>query len=329
MKSLIAALVIICFPALMSAQNADTTVNNKKFKKYEVVQGDGWFSIARKFNVTYTELRVANKNDDKLQPGQIILIPLERPDPDDPFFDKNYIDKKGKAGKEAKEIVHTTKKSETLYSIAKKYDVSVAAIKEWNDLKSDTLHPGQKIIIRKNESTGKYVMDPVKPEKEKTELKPELVRDTLNNSGKEEKQIKPVNSIDRSPVMAPKIQLPDSNSNKSGNAVKAPAKKDEKKEIFANGKKEVSETGVAAWIEDEDINPNKYYALHKSAPVGTIIKITNRMNSRALFVKVIGKLPSTGDNEGIIIKISKASAEKLGVLDQHFQVQLLYGIAEK
>lgn len=53
------------------------------------------------------------------------------------------------------------------------------------------------------------------------------------------------------------------------------------------------------------------------------------MNSRAVYVKVVGKLPSTGDNDGVLIKISKAGAEKLGVLDERFQAELLYGISEQ
>ena len=89
------------------------------------------------------------------------------------------------------------------------------------------------------------------------------------------------------------------------------------------------EQGVATWIDDENINPNKYFALHRGAPVGTIMKVTNRMNKRTVFVKVVGKLPDTGDNDNIILKISKASAEKLGVRDQRFQCDLSYGVTMK
>ncbi len=97
---------------------------------------------------------------------------------------------------------------------------------------------------------------------------------------------------------------------------------------FAKGRKEVNETGVASWIEDEGISSGKYYALHPSAPIGTIIKVINRMNERFVYVKVVGKLPATGDNEGLMIKISKSGADKLGVMDARFQAQLIYGIAE-
>ena len=43
--------------------------------------------------------------------------------------------------------VHTVKKGETLSSIAKKYHVSVANLKKWNNLKKDSLSIGKKLTI--------------------------------------------------------------------------------------------------------------------------------------------------------------------------------------
>ena len=47
----------------------------------------------------------------------------------------------------ANRITHTVKKGESLGSIAKKYHVSVANIKKWNNMKKDTIVPGKKLII--------------------------------------------------------------------------------------------------------------------------------------------------------------------------------------
>jgi len=56
-----------------------------------------------------------------------------------------------------KAIIHTVKTGETLYSIAKKYNVSVSNIKEWNNLKSHKIKPKTKLIIFKpnNKSLSK------------------------------------------------------------------------------------------------------------------------------------------------------------------------------
>jgi LysM repeat protein len=45
---------------------------------------------------------------------------------------------------------HVVQTRETLYSIAKKYDVKQEQIREWNRLTSDDLKVGQELIIYKN-----------------------------------------------------------------------------------------------------------------------------------------------------------------------------------
>lgn len=52
-------------------------------------------------------------------------------------------------------ITHTVKRGESLGSIARKYGVTVANIKKWNNLKSDTVHPGQKLKIHRSGSSSR------------------------------------------------------------------------------------------------------------------------------------------------------------------------------
>lgn len=47
----------------------------------------------------------------------------------------------------AKETMHTVKKSETVYSISKKYGVSTTDIIKWNGIKGNTIKVGQKIYL--------------------------------------------------------------------------------------------------------------------------------------------------------------------------------------
>ena len=91
---------------------------------------------------------------------------------------------------------------------------------------------------------------------------------------------------------------------------------------------QVNETGVATWILDGQINQDKYYGLHRSAPIGTIIKVTNRMNNQFVYVKIVGVLPDTGDNDNVIVKVSQAVSTKLNALDALFQVELSYGVMQ-
>lgn len=52
-------------------------------------------------------------------------------------------------------------------------------------------------------------------------------------------------------------------------------------------------------------NSDMFLALHRTAPVGTIMQVRNQMNDLSVFVKVIGKLPDTGANDKVVVKISK------------------------
>lgn len=85
----------------------------------------------------------------------------------------------------------------------------------------------------------------------------------------------------------------------------------------------VSEKGIAEVISGTNESA-KFLALHKSAPVGTIIQVSNPMNNISIFVRVIGKLPATGDNDKIVIKLSQSAYERLNAIDKKFLVNLSY-----
>ncbi|HYO21231.1 MAG TPA: LysM domain-containing protein, partial [Flavisolibacter sp.] len=51
---------------------------------------------------------------------------------------------------EATSITHTVQPKETLYSIAKKYEVGVEEVKKWNAIESNELKIGQQIRINKS-----------------------------------------------------------------------------------------------------------------------------------------------------------------------------------
>ena len=81
---------------------------------------------------------------------------------------------------------------------------------------------------------------------------------------------------------------------------------------------------MAELIEGTEGN-RKYLALHRTAPVGTILKIKNEMNNREVFVRVMGKLPEgAGADSKTVIRISKSAYDRLGAIDPRFRVQVTY-----
>jgi len=261
---------------------------------------------------------MANKKTDKLKAGATLNIPSKLK-ANDPFYEKNKLDE-NQANKKSdqKKITHKVAASETLFSISKKYNVTVDQIKRNNNLKSNSIKKGQLLVIsevKKSNSDEVGKSTEVKHTPAHVEVEPaKEVTPSKADVDNSEPKTKETKEVTENKVVK------ETNENVRSDD-------EDKKIIFANGRQEINETGVASWIEDETSGSNKYYALHRTAPAGTIIKITNRMNSRSIYVKVVGLLPSTGDNEGLIIKVSKSGAEKLGVIDQRFQANLLYGIS--
>ena len=88
----------------------------------------------------------------------------------------------------------------------------------------------------------------------------------------------------------------------------------------------MNEQGVGVWIDDLNLPDGTMLALHKTAPVGTVIKITNPMTDRTTFAKVVGRYTETQETRDAIIVISKAAASLIGVIDRRFRVSISYGV---
>ncbi|MEO0045345.1 MAG: hypothetical protein RL705_536, partial [Bacteroidota bacterium] len=119
--------------------NVDSNENSSGF--YEVQKGDNLFSIAKKFNVSLEDLKKWNNLDDlNVQTGSKLALVNK---------DENAIAEAPKT--ETKIVEHKVRKGEYLGSIAKKYNVTLAEIKEWNGLESNSVKLGETLIVSKKE----------------------------------------------------------------------------------------------------------------------------------------------------------------------------------
>ena len=99
---------------------------------YIVKSGDTLYSIARKYNMSLDELKKLNNlNSNYISVGQKLSVKNNSDDNDNIDLSDNYIVKKG----------------DTLYSIARLYNMSVSDLKKYNNLKTDVLSIGQVIKI--------------------------------------------------------------------------------------------------------------------------------------------------------------------------------------
>jgi len=89
----------------------------------------------------------------------------------------------------------------------------------------------------------------------------------------------------------------------------------------SEGLKKTIETGIAELIEVPD-NSGKYLALHKSAPIGTLVLVKNLANNQSIWVKVIGRLPNSDGK--LIIKLSPKAFERLNAVDKRIRAEISY-----
>ena len=101
---------------------------------YTVKKGDSLYSISKKYNTTVDEIkRYNNLKSNLLNIGDRIIIPcnVENEYKD---LNNNYVD-------------YIVIKGDSLYSIANKFGTTIEKIIELNDLKSNNLSIGQKLIV--------------------------------------------------------------------------------------------------------------------------------------------------------------------------------------
>jgi LysM repeat protein len=305
------------------------TINGKIFVMHKVEKGQGLYGIARRYGSTVEKIQQANPDaKNGIKPGQIVLVPYskhvkaketveEKPATKTPAKKttkpkpepvKDEEDEKPVAPGDEKPLYHTVKNKESLLDIALNNKVTMQQIRVWNKLKKDKLKPGQKLIVG-------YGAKPEAPEKpEKTPKKPKEVK-TVPPKGKTKAEKTPNPEKTTKIKPAPEKTTKDKRG-KTTNTVKS----------TNTVKKEVNESGMGSWVDDGSIKNEVNLAMHKTAPVGTIIRLKNPMNSKIIYVKVVAELPKTEENENIVIKIGKNTADGLDIRDKVFRVDMTYSM---
>ncbi len=236
--------------------------NGKEIVIHKLEAKETYYSLGRRYQVDPKDIIAANSNK-RLKKGELVSIPTNRP------FSSPAVIQSVSTTDDPEYIEYKVGAGETLYNVAKRFQISVDYITEYNELKGDIIKAGQLLKI------------PQGP-------RPQPIIDELAFTEETEKEF----SI--------------------------PADR--------YGLTQVNSKGIGVWMDDLNTEDGKMLALHKTAPVGTIIKITNPMTQRTTYAKVVGKYNDNNDTRDAIIVISKATASLIGVIDKRFLVNISYGV---
>lgn len=111
---------------------------------YTVKSGDSLYKISKKFDVPESEIKKTNNlKSSKLSVGVKLIIPQK---------DKTAKDSNKKNHADKNKVYHTVKKGDTLKKIAMQYSISEKKLKEINNLKTNKLKAGQKILVKDSSS---------------------------------------------------------------------------------------------------------------------------------------------------------------------------------
>jgi LysM repeat protein len=115
-------------------------IDGKKYYVHTVQQGHTLYAISKVYSVSIDEITEANPGvNDGLSIGEEVLIPLKSVDKKEAKANPPEI--------EDGQLIHTVVKGETLYSISKKYKVSVEELTKNNQQLIAGLQPGMKLLI--------------------------------------------------------------------------------------------------------------------------------------------------------------------------------------
>lgn len=270
-------------------------LNGKRVILHRIESKETYYGIARQYHVDPKEL-ISFNNNTSLTPGLVIKVLTGKPytSSSNALVRPNRQNDQNGNASPASFTEYKVGPKETLFSISKRFDVGVEEIKRANNLTGNAINVGQVIRIPAQEAMDALVItdDDLRndrvPEGNATITSVLAIEDTteeLDASAEEDKQFEPTDRY---------------------------------------GLKKMSSSGIGVWMDDVNGNTGKFLALHNSAPVGSVIEITNPMNNKTTYAKVVGKFNNSAQNKDAIIVISKSVAGTIGVIDRRFQVKISY-----
>ncbi len=122
------------------------------WRRYEVKPGDSLIKVANRFNTDVATIKASNQlAGNTIRSGQMLMLPTSRMPGE--HYSLSEQQRRIAAQNRVKSprhnrIFHRVQSGESMWTIARKHNVSMEAIARWNNLApKDTIHPGQKLAV--------------------------------------------------------------------------------------------------------------------------------------------------------------------------------------
>ncbi|TVT43672.1 LysM peptidoglycan-binding domain-containing protein [Hymenobacter setariae] len=278
----------------------------QRFVRHRVAQGETLFALSRRYHVSVDQITGANPQlKNGLAIGEVVLVPR----PGGGGAAKATAAAPTKAAVVAPATAaapssaparYTVAKGETLFGIARRYNLSPAELMQLNHLPAGgSVRVGQELLLRAAEAGAAPIAATPPPARTPADTPTAAPAPRVNPNAPA--QIATITTAKEPDAEAPETRTPTRAS-----------------EVVTR----VTESGMAAAIANS--GTDKYLALHKTAPVGTIMQVKNQMNGQSVYVRVIGPLPDTGENNNMLVRLSPRAVQKLGTGDSKFRVETSY-----
>ena len=331
MRAILSFLLFLISFSTVAQQSKLFAAKNEKgiFVEHKVQPKENWYSVGRLYAISPKEIAAFNglTMEKGLSIGQALKVPLNA---------TNFIQSVSAVGVP---VYHLVEPKEGLLKVASSYGLSLAGIKNLNNLNTDQINTGYNLIVGYIGSASSVPVVAIPAQ----EPKPAAVAsEPKQNTPAEQPKEIPAKPIVKNtePVSQPAVKPVVKNAEPASQAVSKPIVKNtepvsqpkaavESKpassnaiNYFSTGYSQQAKEGKEQKLENPTYGvfksssgwqDGKYYMLINEVVPGTIVKVSAIESGKTIHAKVLGAVPPGKESEGMQLRLSNAAAAALGV----------------
>lgn len=253
------------------------------FVQHKVAPKENWYSVGRLYFLSPRDIASFNNLtiEKGLGIGQTLKIPISS---------ANF----SSSASAGIPVVYKVKQKEGLLKIANEYGIEIGQLRKLNELNSDNLKIGTSLVIGRLTSGG------TSAHQSSISSTISVVSSSASASASQE--------VPQKPAVSTTTQSQYSYRSPSG--------------YFLNSFQQQATVGKEHQLENPAYGifksssgwqDGKYYVLMNGVLPGTIVKLSSNRTDKIVYAKVLGAVPQGKESEGLILRISNATASILGV----------------